>query len=148
MSPMKNLTGTAAPDFRAPSSHGQTLERESFLDKVALVLVFPPTDGPDAVLAEFDRRLVDFGHRRVQVLAVLHDTAKEVRSRADSVPLDALTLLADEDGSITEAFGVDERPGYIVVDKDGVVQGTWIGAGEASDVDRVLAACDGLTTDA
>ncbi len=144
MTPMQNLTGTAAPDFRAPSSHGQTLGRASFLDKVALVLVFPTRDTADALLAEFDRRLVDFGHRRVQVLAVVHDTARAVRERAGSIPLDALTLLADEDGSIAEAFAVDQRPGYVVVDKDGVVQGTWIGDGEASDVDRVLAACDGL----
>ncbi len=87
---------------------------------------------------------MDFGHRRVQVLAVVHDTAKAVRARAESVPLEALTVLADEDGSIAEAFVVGERPGYVVVDKDGVVRGTWVGDGASSDVDRVLAACDGL----
>jgi peroxiredoxin len=98
--------GTPAPDFRAPSSHGQTLDRASFLGKVPVVLVFPPADTADLGrdLSTFDERLVEFGHRRVQVLAVIDATPRETREIADRIPLHALTLLADQDGSIRESY--------------------------------------------
>jgi peroxiredoxin len=99
--------GSVAPDFRAPSSNGQTLDRASFLGKVPVALVFPALDTADlaATLAPFDARMVEFGHRRVQVLAVIDESPRTVRELAEGIPLHALTLLADQDGSIREAYG-------------------------------------------
>jgi len=99
--------GTPVPDFRAPSSHGQTLDRAAFVGKVPVALVFPALDTADLVadLRPFDERLVEFGHHRVQVLAVIEESARTVRELADTMPLRSLTLLADQDGSIREAFG-------------------------------------------
>ena len=78
------LVGSALPPFRAPSSHGQTLELDSFAGKVGLV-VFVPADGElrDAELDEWDEQLVDFGHLRVQVLGIVHATAKRLRDESD-----------------------------------------------------------------
>jgi len=94
--------GSIAPDFRAPTSNGQTLDRAAFLGKVPVALVFPAPDTSDlqAILTTFDTRMVEFGHRRVQVLAVVDESARTVRELAERIPLHALTLLADQDGSI------------------------------------------------
>jgi peroxiredoxin len=98
--------GDVAPDFRAPTSNGQTLDRASFLGKVPVVLLFPAPDDADlaATLAPFDTRMVEFGHRRVQVLAVVEESPRNLRELAARIPLHALTVLADQDGSIREAY--------------------------------------------
>jgi peroxiredoxin len=98
--------GTPVPNFRAPSSHGQTLDRAAFVGKVPVTLLFPALDTSDlaADLRPFDHRLVEFGRHRVQVLAVIEESPRTVRELADTMPLRSLTLLADEDGSIREAY--------------------------------------------
>lgn len=112
--------GSSAPDFRAPTSNGQTLDRASFLGKVAVALVFPAPDAVDlsGVLTTFDTRLVEFGHRRVQVLAVVDESPRTVRELAERIPLHALTLLADQDGSIRAAYAPDGAQCFLV-DVDG-----------------------------
>ncbi|MBK5289528.1 MAG: redoxin domain-containing protein [Acidimicrobiia bacterium] len=116
--PTDTLTiGDQIPDFRAPTSHGQTLDPDAFVGKLPLVLVFPPEDGSGLeTLGEFDRRLVEFGHRRVQLLGVLTGTAGMVRTFALEYPLHALTLLADGDGSIRTAFGPSAEGSCFVTD--------------------------------
>lgn len=96
--------GTRAPDFRAPSSNGQTLDRDSFLGKVPVVLVFPAPEHRGEILRAFDDHLVEFGRRRIQVLAVLPETARGVRDLGDRDGM-SLPILADQDGSIAESFG-------------------------------------------
>jgi len=117
--------GSPAPDFRAPTSNGQTLDRNSFLGKVPVALVFPALDTPDltAVLELFDTRMVEFGHRRMQVLAVVDESARTVRELAERIPLHALTLLADQDGSIRESYA-PEGGRCFVMDLMGRVQAT------------------------
>ena len=112
--------GDLAPDFRAPSSHGQTLDRASFLGKVPVALLFPAPDDADlaATLAPFDERMVEFGHRRVQVLAVIEDSPRTVRELAERIPLHVLTVLADQDGSIREAYAPDGGQCFLL-DLDG-----------------------------
>ena len=102
--------GSPAPDFRAPTSNGQTLDRASFVGKVPVVLVFPADETPDlaATLHPFDDRMVEFGRRRVQVLAVVPESPRTVRELAERIPLRALTLLADPDHSIRSAYGVTD----------------------------------------
>jgi peroxiredoxin len=80
------------------------------------VLVFPTEDAGDlaAMLSPFDEHLVEFGHRRVQVLAVVDATAREARELADRAPFLGLTLLADEDGSIREAYAPDGGQCFLV----------------------------------
>jgi len=99
--------GEPAPDFRAPTSNGQTLDRASFVGKGPVVLVFPGAETPDlaATLTPFDDRMIEFGRRRVQVLAVVPESPRTVRELAERIPLHALTLLADPDDSIRTAYG-------------------------------------------
>jgi peroxiredoxin len=139
--------GSPAPDFRAPTSNGQTLDRNSFLGKVPVVLVVPAPDEPDltAVLTPFDARMVEFGHRRVQVLAVIDESARTVRELAERIPLHALTLLADEDGSIRESYA--PRGGRcFVMDVDGRLKAVVPLGSDA--IDQVLRHADALAPDA
>ena len=61
---------------------------------------------------------MEFGHRRVQVLAVVDESPRTVRELAERIPLHALTLLADQDGSIREAYAPDGAQCFLI-DVDG-----------------------------
>ena len=119
--------GDRSPGFRAPTSHGQTLDDEAFRDKLAVVLFFAsdPADPMTQIeLDGWDEHLVDFGHLRVQVLGVVAVTPKELREFAEERNL-AVTLLADPDRSLETTFAVDGDPGAtVVVDRQGTVAST------------------------
>ena len=135
--------GSIAPDFRAPTSNGQTLDRASFLGKVPVALVFPAADTPDleGVLTPFDARMVEFGHRRVQVLAVVDESPRTVRELAERIPLHALTLLADPDGSIRAAFAPEGAQCFLM-DVDGNLRAV-VSLGDHA-VDELLEQADAL----
>ena len=119
--------GERAPGFRATTSHGQTLDHDAFEDKLAVVLFFVnDLDDPVAQteIDGWDEHLVDFGHLRVQVLGVLPHSETEVRDFAEERNL-AVTLLADEDGSIGRDHSVDDDgDATVVVDREGTVVST------------------------
>lgn len=146
MTTFRTPPGTPAPDFRAPSSNGQTLDQESFLGKVPLLLVFPGNDRGRAeeILIAFDAQLLDFGHRRVQVLGIVNDTARSVRELAERLPLPSLTLLADGDGSIANSYGVDGDPWYVLVDREGLVFRSFAHDPQGDYVEHALTTCDAL----
>jgi len=135
--------GSNAPDFRAPTSNGQTLDRASFLGKVPVALVFPAPDAPDlsGALVSIDTRLVEFGHRRIQVLAVVDESPRTVRELAARIPLRALTLLADQDGSIREAYAPDGAQCFLL-DVDGRLRAVVPFGADA--VDALLQCVDAL----
>jgi peroxiredoxin len=121
--------GTVAPSFRAPASSGQTLATERFLGKVPVVLCFAPGSdderGWEAVLG-LDEVLADFAKARVQVLAVVPETSREVRDDADADDL-TLRVLADPGGHLAQRFDIETTPGRVtsvVVDRHGVVVDT------------------------
>ncbi len=131
MSMATAAVGRSAPPFRAPSSNGQTLDLDAFVGKVRVVLVFfADMTGPlsQAALADLDEHLVDFGHERVQLLAIAPCTAREARTVSEERRL-ALTLLADEHGGeglgpIASAFvGAigPESVAVVVIDRSGTV---------------------------
>ncbi len=148
--------GTAAPDFRAPSSHGQTLDRDSFIGKVAVVLVLLPdrSDATDRLLDELDAHLVDFGRARVQLLAVLPASPRDVRTLVEERGLN-LTVLADEaalaDGtaSITESYvgGLEHgQAGVVFVHCSGELADRWLLPIEPGMGARVLERAETLET--
>ena len=115
--------GDLAPGYRAPTNKGQTLSHESFVDRVPVVLFFlDGIEGADdqVELDAFDEMLVQFGHRRVQLLGVAPITPRVLR---DSTATRAVTVLADEDGTIRERFGGDAGPFAVVIDRTGTVAG-------------------------
>jgi len=113
--------GELAPGYRAPTNKGQTLSHASFVERVPVVLFFLDglDDADDQVeLDTFDDLLVEFGHRRVQLLGVAPTTARALR---DATETRAVPVLADEDGAIRERFGGDAGPFTVVIDREGTV---------------------------
>jgi peroxiredoxin len=113
--------GELAPGYRAATSKGQTLAHDTFVGRLPVVLFF--LDGLDAAddqleLQAFDDLLVEFGHRRVQLLGVVPSTARALRDATESR---AVTVLADEDGAIRERFGGSGGPFAVVIDREGTV---------------------------
>lgn len=118
-----------APDFRAPTNKGHTLSPDTFSDRLAVVLAFldPPDTAEDSSMFwAFDAALPDFGARRVQLLGVATMPPRSLRDETDD---GSLTLLADEDGSIRAAFGVDATSSAaVVIDRHGTVAAVLTGA--------------------
>jgi peroxiredoxin len=113
--------GELAPVYRAPTNKGQTLSHASFVERVPVVLFF--LDGLEAAedqleLDAFDDLLVEFGHRRIQLLGVAPATPRALRDATESR---AVPVLADEDGAIRERFGGDAGPFTVVIDRAGTV---------------------------
>jgi len=143
---MSSMVGETVPEFRAPTSRGQTLDRASFIGKVGLALCFvgePTADPVAGAVASLDAKLVEFGHRRIQLLLVANASARDVRELGDARGW-AVTLLADPAGDIATAFGVDGNPDglpWFVVD----VVGTVVDEGSAAPHEvaaRLLRAVD------
>jgi peroxiredoxin len=143
---MSSIVGSTVPEFRAPTSRGQTLDRASFIGKVGLALCFvgEPTAEPAAgAISRLDAELVEFGHRRIQLLLVAAASAREVRELADGRGY-TVPLLADPAGDIANAFEVSpaaDALAWFVVD----IVGTVVDAGseEPSAVGaRLLRAVD------
>lgn len=139
------------PDFRLPASTGQTLSKESFLGKVPVILVFlPGLARPAAVeaIAAFDRKLVDFGHERVQVLGVAQMTASELRDfvTAESIKV---PILADPAGQLHRAAGVptdrtDPEQTTLVYDTNGLLLTVILDTHPADHATRALASIKAL----
>jgi peroxiredoxin len=142
--------GEAAPGFRAPTSHGQTLDSETFHGKLAVVLFFlahPGSADDELLLDSFDEHLVDFGHERVQLLGVAPCSPRQLRERADVQQL-AVTILADESGAIVRSFGVSAAvgdddtdvapPATVIIDIQGIVAARVPRTDPAHHVERVL----------
>ena len=110
----------AEPDFHASSSRGKALSLSDFQGKVPVVLVFVgPLDPEGREMVELDRRLVEFGRERVQLLVVAHAGGADVRA----VPFSGLNLpvLADPHDELVATFGGGEQTGSFaaILDRQG-----------------------------
>ena len=116
----------AEPDFHASSSRGKALSLSDFRGKVPVVLVFVGALEPERVdLVDLDRRQVEFGRERVQLLVVAHAGGADVRA----VPFSGLDLpvLADPHDELVASFGGgggegEQSSGFaVILDKQGQV---------------------------
>ncbi len=110
----------AEPDFHASSSRGKALSLSDFQGKVPVVLVFVGALDPEGIdIVDLDRRQVDFGRERVQLLVVAHAGGADVRA----VPFSGLNLpvLADPHDELVATFGDGEQTGSfaVILDKQG-----------------------------
>jgi peroxiredoxin Q/BCP len=98
-------TGDPVPEVTATTENGERVTVE-FVDPT--VLFFYPRDGTPGCTTEanqFDAELETYDEAGVEVYGVSTDDADSHREFADSENL-SVTLLADPDRRITEAFGV------------------------------------------
>jgi peroxiredoxin Q/BCP len=123
--------GATAPEFRAPDQTGAMRTLAEFKGR-PLVVFFYPKDGTPGCTKEacaFRDAWQSYQERGIGIVGVsADDVASHARFAAEhKLPF---PLLADIDGSVARAFGVDSSFGMvervtILVDKDGVVQQTW-----------------------
>ncbi|BCW99424.1 MAG: putative peroxiredoxin bcp [Armatimonadota bacterium] len=127
--------GQKAPDFSLPASTGETVSLSQFQGKNVVLYFYPKDDTPGCTTeaCSFRDNLSEFDAADTVVLGVSRDdVASHQRfSQKYSLPF---PLLADTDGSVTEAYGVwQEKNMYgkktwgivrstFIIDRDGVVR--------------------------
>lgn len=133
-----------------PSSTGGPVDLDRILGRIPVVLVFlePPDDrAAREALQGMGAHLVDFGHDRVQLLAVAKRPVDEVE-RLDDLVAGNVRILADPDGALASRFGgayLKDRPTTVLVDVRGRVSETWTdepGPGLAAELLRRVEAYD------
>ena len=129
--------GGTAPAFKVQSlPDGKELNLEDYKGK-PLLLNFFSTDCPSCVselphLEEISEEAGD----RLEVLVVSNDAPAALQAylRQESISLPA----AYDQGPAHRAYGVDTIPYVVIIDKDGNIQGDYIGGVKWSDVEPWL----------
>ncbi|QLD89744.1 peroxiredoxin [Natronomonas salina] len=104
--------GDPAPDVQAANQHGETVSPE-FAEPT--VVYFYPRDGtPGCTLEarEFEADIESFRQTGVAVYGVSTDDVDSHREFADEEGL-SFDLLADPDGDVAEAFGLEVQDDFV-----------------------------------
>jgi peroxiredoxin Q/BCP len=103
--------GDAAPEISAPNQHGETLTPA--FEKPTVAYFYPKdfTGGCTIEANEFEDALPEFRDADIEVYGVSLD---DVETHADFAEEEGLSfdLLADPDGEVAAAFGIDTSEGY------------------------------------
>jgi peroxiredoxin Q/BCP len=126
--------GDKAPGFELPDQDGRAVRLEDFRGRRVVLYFYPKADTPGCTTQACGvrDRHADYADANAVVLGVSPDPVAKVKKFYDKFSLD-FTLLADEDHSVAEAYGVwveksmygrkylgNERTTF-VIDSDGVV---------------------------
>ena len=149
--------GSTAPAFTAPTDGGGTLSLSALKGK-AVILYFYPKDDTSGCTAEacgFRDLFPKFGKTDAVVVGVSRDKVASHDKFKKKYKL-PFTLVSDESGKITEAYGVwVEKSMYgrkymgierstFLIDKAGKIRGLWRKVKVPGHVDEVLAAAKEL----
>ena len=154
---MSLQVGDKAPDFTMPTDGGGTVSLAALKGRPVVLYFYPRDDTPGCTTEAcgFRDALPDFSAADAAIVGVSRDTvAKHDRFKAKyALPF---TLGADENGTVTEAYGVwVEKSMYgrksmgieratFLIDRDGVIRGIWRKVKVKGHVDEVLAAAKAL----
>jgi thioredoxin-dependent peroxiredoxin len=138
--------GQAAPSFSAASTADKTVTLADFKGKQTLVLAFFPkafTGGCTKEMSGLRDRFKEFQEAGAQVMGISRDTLDIQKNFATSLTL-PFPLLADPDGTVARAYGVDMGPYAarvtFVIGSDGKVKQVIEGK-DAIDPAGALSAC-------
>jgi len=149
--------GAKLPAFSLPGDDGRTYGPDDFAGK-KLVLYFYPKDDTSGCTLEartFTERLPDFTAADTVVFGVSKDSVKSHCKFRDKHAL-GVTLLSDEEGSLTEDLGLwVEKSMYgrkymgieratLLVGRDGAITRIWRNVKVAGHVEEVLEAARAL----
>ncbi len=145
--------GTPAPDFELPDQHGNPVSLSGLRGQKVVIYFYPKADTPGCTVQACGIRdhQADYDAAGAVVLGVSPDPVKEVAKFDDKFGL-GFTLLADEDHSVAESYGVwveksmygrtfmgNERTTF-VIGPDGVIQEVLRNVKPAEHDDLVLGA--------
>ena len=148
--------GDKAPDFSLPTDGGGTASLKALMGR-KLVLYFYPKDATPGCTTEacgFRDALPDFSKTGAEIIGVSKDSvARHDKFKAKyDLPF---TLVADEDGTLCEAYGVwQEKKNYgktymgivrstFLIDEKGVIAAVWRNLRVKGHVEKVLEAARG-----
>lgn len=146
-------SGRTAPDFDMPTPSQGRISSAILRGKAYVIYFYPKADTPGCTTEgqDFSALLPDFHAADTEVIGVSRDPIKALERFADKRSL-SVTLASDEDGAVTEAFGVwVEKSMYgkvymgieratFLIDGDGVVREVWRKVSVKGHADVVLAA--------
>jgi thioredoxin-dependent peroxiredoxin len=145
--------GDRAPDFELPDQDGRAVRLEDFRGQRVVLYFYPKADTPGCTTQACGvrDRHADYADASAVVLGVSPDPVAKVKKFHDKFSLD-FALLADEDHSVADAYGVwveksmygrkyfgNERTTF-VIDADGVVAEVLRKVKPAEHDEQVLAA--------
>jgi peroxiredoxin Q/BCP len=99
--------GTAAPDFNAKNTKGETVRLKDFRGRKVVLYFYPKDDTPGCTkeACSFRDAFSDFKKRGIEVLGVSVDSEVSHQKFTAKYKLPFM-LLADQDHSIADAYGV------------------------------------------
>ena len=100
-------TGDQAPNFELPDQDGRALRLEDFRGQPVVVYFYPKADTPGCTTQACGVRdhRADYAASGAVVLGISPDPVAKVKKFHDKYSLD-FALLADEDHSVAESYGV------------------------------------------
>ena len=148
--------GDKAPDFSAPADGGGTVSLKAMKGKKVVLYFYPKDDTPGCTTeaCAFRDTAPDLSRLGAEVIGVSKDSiARHDRFKAKyGLPF---TLVADEDGTLCEAYGVwQEKKNYgksymgivrstFLIDETGTVAAVWRNVRVKGHADEVLKAATG-----
>ena len=149
--------GDKAPAFTMTRDGGGSISLEDLKGKVTVLYFYPKDDTPGCTTEAIDfTRLKDgFAKAGAKVIGVSRDTVAKHEKFVAKHKL-GVVLGADEDGAVTEAYGVwQEKSLYgkkymgimratFLIDGDGVIRRIWPKVSVKGHADEVLAAVKAL----
>ena len=166
--------GDKAPDFSLPTDGGGKVSLKELRGKTVVLYFYPRDDTPGctAEACAFRDSLPDFSKVKAEVVGISRDDPAQLREFADEhdLPFTLLSdpdkfkkkfklpfpLASDEDGKVTEAYGVwVEKSMYgkkymgieratFLIDAKGVIRDIWRKVKVDGHADEVLKAAEGL----
>jgi peroxiredoxin Q/BCP len=99
--------GDAAPDFTMAATGGRTVRLSDYAGKPFVLYFYPKADttGCTKEACAFQEALPQLGHLGLDVIGVSRDPMKALEKFAEKYKL-TFPLASDEQGSVTEAYGV------------------------------------------
>ena len=154
---MRVSVGDTAPGFSLPADGGETLALADFKGKTVVLYFYPKDDTPGCTIEANDfTELADaFARHNTVVIGVSKDSAKRHDKFRGKYGL-KVRLVADEDGSLCDAYGAwKEKSMYgrtfmgierstFLIDKDGIIREVWNKVKVTGHADEVLARAGAL----
>jgi len=124
---MALAVGTDAPAFTAKDTNGNTVSLSDFTGKKVVLYFYPKDDTPGCTkqACSFRDSYADYQNKGMVVLGVSKDDEASHQKFTEKFNL-PFPLLADVDGSIIKAYGVEGSSGYAqrvtyVIDENGKI---------------------------
>lgn len=149
--------GDKVPEFSGATDTGQTISQADFKGKPLIVYFYPKDDTPGCTqeACDFRDNLARLQAKGAAIIGVSKDSVKKHEKFRDKYSLN-FPLLADEDGSVCEAFGtIAEKSMFgkkymgidrstFLIDENGVVQKIWRKVKVKGHADEVAEALEAM----